>query len=220
MSIVKGYGIQYLPHHKEKFVDYVVNRFDKKNLELLEVAGGGLRFASKIKKAKIIVNDLDPTSLKEIKKIYCPKKNINFILGDFFKIKKKLKNRRFNLLVSFRFIHFFNKKRLEKFFKIACMLVKKNGYLIVSSFFYNKKNKNSLELINLSNPISSANPYFRKIKKRKNKNEFYFKMNLNNNIFLANKNFLNMIAKKYSFKLLKRTFYSTRMVRGFILKKI
>jgi hypothetical protein len=219
-SKVKGFGIQYLPFHQEGFVDYIIKNFDKEKNEILEIAGGGLRFSSKIKKARIIVNDLDVSSLHAIKKKFNLKNKINFLKGDFFTVNKKLK-KKFDLIVSFRFIHFFNEKKLNIFFKLASFFLKKNGYLVISSFFYDKRNKNSLEIINSSKPINLKNPYFRIIKKNTKKGKYFIdEMNLNSKIFLVRKNFLNSMAKKYSLRLLDKSYYSTRIVRGYILKKI
>lgn len=219
-SRVKGYGIQYLPFHKEDFVDKILKMFDKEKNEILEIAGGGLRFSSKVKKAKIIVNDLDISSLNNIKNKFKLKNKIIFLKGDFFIVNKKIK-KKFDLIVSFRFIHFFDEKKLNNFFKLTSFFLKKNGYLVISSFFYNKRNKSSLELINSSKPTNLKNPYFRIIKKNTKKGKYFLnKMNLNSKIFLVRKNFLNLVAKKYSLKLIDKTYYSTKMVRGYILKKI
>ena len=219
-SSVKGYGIQYLPFHKEDFVDKILKKFDKKKNEILEIAGGGLRFSSKIKKAKIIVNDLDISSLNIIKNKFKLKNKINFLEGDFFIVNKRLK-KKFNLIVSFRFIHFFDEKKLNIFFKLTSFFLKKNGCLVISSFFFDKRNKSSLELINTSKPINLKNPYFRKIKENTKKGKYFInKMNLNYKIFLVRKNFLDLVAKKYSLKLLDKTYYSTKMCRGYIFKKI
>lgn len=65
ISCVKGTGVQYIPGHEETFVDYILESFLPNMGEILDLAGGGLRFAIPValKGRRIIVVDKDEGSL-------------------------------------------------------------------------------------------------------------------------------------------------------------
>ena len=105
-----------------------------KNKSVLDIASGigdnAINFA--INGAKVTMLDFNINSLNYAKKVFKKRKikNCDFIMGDFFRLSKKL-NKKYDFINCTGALHHFNKSNkysLEEIFR----LLKKNGYLFIS----------------------------------------------------------------------------------------
>lgn len=230
-STIKGTGIQYIPGHTDAFVDYVLNYLVPDAERIVDLGGGGLRFAIPAaqmgKQVKVV--DLDSSAL-----------DVNFITGRVNKVGKcsldsstliplitpinadileyLKQDEAYDLITSFRFIHFLSPDQLKIFFERVSQRLKPGGILAVSALAV-EENQTENIIFKLTIPVQKENPMYRswcgdyeaeKIRAQQNLGEF---------VHFLGRDYLTALADRTGLYLLKSDIYSTNVVRGYVLKK-
>lgn len=239
-SNVKGTGIQYLPGHKDDFIDLCTNvicKSENNKVKVLDIGGGGLRFASGILECdnieKIFIVDPDYYSL-DYEKIFSmaeldskhyklfEKKCLLFKcdISTFLNIlSSKIK---FNYISCFRVFHFVSLATFEKSAKEISRLLELDGRLFISgiSFQDNKYKNRPNHLFMNSSPIR-GNKNFRKLNSKNPDVRRQMKeQNLKTRMLFFDCGFLDSIFVKYGLCREGSEYPSTRIVNGYVYKKV
>jgi hypothetical protein len=218
VSTLSGTGIQYITGHVEPLIDLVINNYLPESGNILDLAGGGLRFGIPVamSKRKITVVDLDPSGVN-IPVIFSKlKKNKYSDLPDLKTLKKYIKvkiddvihylnnsNEKYSLITSFRLIHFFKEDNVSEFFRLISNQLSDDGLLIISAITpFIEDNKTPNELFINSSPVFN-NIYYRKFidssLSRKIRNE----QNLGEFIHFFTKDYLASYLNRYDLEIIK-----------------
>jgi SAM-dependent methyltransferase len=235
LSIIKNTGIQYIPGHIEPLVDLIIDKYlPGDNGDLLDLGGGGLRFAIPVASLnrKIIVVDLDKTAL-DIDLIFSKmkengfadffdlnllKKNILTVVDDVFNFIETTKVS-YSLITLFRVIHFFNENEVDHLFNLLSKRLRKDGKLVVSAFSqYNDDNTTQNEIFSNSKPFL-RNVFYRKFIENNNTEKIQKEQNLGPLVHLFSEDYLKVYGEKHHLKLITGNLPSTRIVRGYIFTK-
>lgn len=236
VSTVPGTGVQYIPWHDENFIDYVVENFLPRAGEILDLGGGGFRFAIPValREKSVIVVDLDEAGLdienivkrsNEFGKFHIKfEEVVNFITikrDDIFSFLEH-NGRFYQLITAFRLIHFFSPALLEKFFSLVTSRLEQNGIFAFSGVTpYNVNDKENFNEIFLnSSAFDKSNPLYRKFNDSSEANAIRDKQNLAEFIHLIDEQFIDYLVHKYNFSIIASEIASTKIVVGYVLKKI
>lgn len=232
---LKGVGVQYIPWHEEKFIDYVIERYLPAKGNILDLAGGGFRFAipAALKKRYVTVVDIDkgsldlPTIIKRINengKLSVDLKKIrNFIKVENIDVFSflTLERRRFNFISAFRFIHFLHPQQIELLFSLVSKRLTKNGFFAVSAMtMSDSKNNKTNEFFLNTLPVMQNNIFYREFRNSPIARKIRREQNLPQNVHIVDSQFIHCLAQKYGFEVIEDGLESTRVVRGYVLKRI
>lgn len=230
---VQGTGVQYLPGHVEDFVDLIIKKYTPEASNILELGGGGFRFAIPASEKSLVkVVDLDPLGL-EISSIIEKVKGNGKWVYDEISIKNHLStqvgdalsflsttNEKFDLIVSFRLLHFFHPKQIDEFFFHTKRCLKQNGTFVFSGFSlyelplqrsHNKLFKNSM-------PVEDdKNIYYRKFISGDEITKLRLEQNIGDIAHFFDNSYVNFLAQRHNFRVLLSGFPSTGIVEGYIL---
>jgi SAM-dependent methyltransferase len=235
VSTIPGTGVQYIPWHDEHFVDFVVEKYLPETGRILDLGGGGLRFAipAALKGKSVLVIDLDEAGL-DIENIVRRSNEfgkahikiidvINYITVKVDNILSFLEhdNGTYKLITAFRLIHFFPPPVLESFFSLISLRLDHNGIFAFSGVTpYNVQDKNSLNEIFLNTTACDQdNILYREFNDTAEAAEIRKKQNLSPCIHLIDEEFIQSVAEKYRFSLVAADVPSTKIVAGYILLK-
>jgi 2-polyprenyl-3-methyl-5-hydroxy-6-metoxy-1,4-benzoquinol methylase len=235
-SMIKGSGIQYIPGHEEKFVDFIVRNYLPDTGNILDIGGGGFRFAIPvaIKGKSITVVDLDKDSLdledivnrvnkngKMLVELKMVQRLIQIKLQNFFDFLEKTKNY-YSLITAFRVVHFCSPELISRFFILVYDKLDQNGIFAFSGITpYNFSNNQEFNEIYLnSTPIEAKNILFRKFESTPEANNIIKQQNLPSYIHLVDSQYIYSQARRYGFEVIESDLQSTRIVGGYVLKKL
>jgi 2-polyprenyl-3-methyl-5-hydroxy-6-metoxy-1,4-benzoquinol methylase len=233
---LKGQGIQYIPGHTDSFVDHVVNNYVMSTSNVLDLGGGGFRFAvpaARIAKSVDVV-DNDETSL-DIESIinHARKNDNNFDMNNSFSNIKchcsdllyflSRLHKKYDLITSFRVIHFFSESEINTFISSIKNNLTENGILALSFItpFDNggcsgKYNEVYLETESLDNKTNT----FRKFRNTGAALGIMQCQNLAEQIAVIDPEYFKELCQNFNFECIEGPIQSTRVVEGFILRAI
>jgi hypothetical protein len=231
VTTVDGTGIQYIPGHIEPLVDMVIENNLPVSGQILDLGGGGLRFAIPVaeKNKKITVVDLDSSGLdiniiynkmienniEDLPDLELITQNIIIKVDNVFNFLKNT-NTIFSLITSFRLIHFFSEKDVVELFKLISKKISDHSKLIISAITpFNEDNITYNDIYLNSKPVSK-NIYYRKFMTNELANKIQTEQNLGDYIHLFTADYIESYANKFNFKLIESNLPSTKIVRGFI----
>jgi hypothetical protein len=235
VSAIPGTGVQYIPWHDEQFVDFVVENYLPQTGRILDLGGGGLRFAIPValKGKSILVVDLDEAGLNiedivrrsnEFGKIHINFADvINYITTKVDNILSFLErdDRTYQLITAFRLVHFFSPLVLDIFFSLISLRLDQQGTFAFSGVTpYNVKEKDTLnEIFANSTACDPSNILYRKFNDSPEATAIKTKQNLPQCIHLINDEFIHSLADKYKLTVVAADIPSTKIVAGYLLKK-
>jgi hypothetical protein len=235
VSVILGTGVQYIPWHDEQFVDFVVEKYLPPTGRILDLGGGGLRFAipAALKGKSVLVVDLDGAGLN-IEDIVrrsneFGKTHINLVdVIDYIAVKVdnifsflKHDDGTYKLITAFRLIHFFSPFVLDSFFSLISLRLDHHGTFAFSGVTpYNVQNKNSSNEIFLNTTACDPNNIlYRRFNDTPEATDIRKKQNLASCIHLINEEFIHSLADRYNLKVVATDIPSTKIVAGYILQK-
>lgn len=239
-SNMKGTGIQYLPGHTDEFVDFCANIIrESKNdkMRILEIGGGGLRFVAsilecdKIKRIYIVDPDyyaLDHRKIFDLAKLDSNysrlfKRKCSLFICNITEFLQLISTRmRFDYIISFRVFHFFSLRNFESIATKISNLLRNDGELFISGLSWRDNNLENEENILYANSVPiGGNKNYRKLdvtlpdvveeKKRQN---------LRNRMLFFDCDFLDSIFKKNNLRRVGNEYVSSRVVNGYIYRKL
>ena len=230
-----GSGVQYLPGHEEPFVDLVINGYLPKNGELLDLGGGGLRFAIPVALLgrSVIVVDLDPSGLDVRMVVNRMNTNdqTNFdwetlepLIGakvanvlDYLR-EDELK---YSLICAFRVAHFLRPTEISELFKRSYDALENRGRFVLSAMTpYNLPGDIEFnEVFDNSRPVSENAPLYREFLDRPAAAGVRKQQNLSRRVHLLDSSAVADFADEAGFAVVVDGFKATRIVSGFILEK-
>ena len=234
ISAKKGSGIQYIPGHIEPFTDLVVDQYLPKIGGIVDLGGGGLRFAvpvaQKGRDITVVDADNDSIDLRGILKKVKENKSVNVlarqlkphikpVVGDILDFLKSTDNR-FGLITCFRVIHFFPPAYMETFFAQVARRLVEGGILAVSGMTTHDLDRGGPnEILLCSTPIASGLPLYREFDSSEEAARIQREQNLCRRIHLIDDHTMEKLADNFGFEVLVRSFKATRIVQGYILRR-
>jgi SAM-dependent methyltransferase len=236
ISTIEGTGVQYIPGHVENFIDFVIENYLPDTGNILDLGGGGLRFAipAALRGKAVTVVDLDASSL-DVESIVAKvnqngKLNINceavqkliqVRVQDVLSYLEESKTS-YHFISAFRVIHFFSPDLLSKFFSLIHKKLENNGILVLSAIVpYNTSETREFnELYLNSENLDPANIYYRRFKETLEAENTRTQQNLPEFIHMIDRKFMDLQAQHYGFDVIEKGLQSTRVVEGYILKKL
>lgn len=235
ISTVPGAGVQYIPWHDEPFVDFVVENFLPPAGPILDLGGGGLRFAIPValKGKAVTVVDLDEAGLdienivkraNEFGKVYV---KVDEVLPYVTVIKDNIfafleqNNEKYQLITAFRLIHFFSPTELDTFFSLISSSLGHEGVVAFSGVApYNVNDKETLnELFINSAAVDPGNPFYRRFSDSPEAAAIRKNQNLAEYLHLIDEEFVQALAHKHNFTVVAADVSSTKIVAGYVVKK-
>ncbi len=233
-SSVAGTGIQYIPGHVEKFVDLVADVYVRAGAKVLELGGGGLRFAVPValKGMDITVVDLDRESLDT--GMVVERVNSNGTLRlDAAVLSRRIKavergaleflgdcGPDYDLIAAFRLVHFFSPPEVERFFELAAGALRRNGVLAFSSMTLHDLPLRSEfnEIHRNSAPVDPRDECFREFRRDAAAGKVREEQNLKERVHCLDARRVRRLADRFWFEVLLSGFPATRIVEGHVLK--
>ena len=232
-----GHGIQYLPGHVEPFVDLVLERFVPRSGRIVDLGGGGLRFALPVALSgrQISVVDLDPLGLDLdviVDRVNANDESdlssrsladlIEVHVGDGLEFLEQSRQE-FALITAFRLVHLFPPELLRSFFGAAYHALEPAGHLVVSAMTaYNLPLEDPArfnEVFASSEPVRSVEPLYRRFVQTRAAAEVRRTHNLSGRFHLVDAPFVSGIARAHGFEVVVDSYKSTRIVAGFVLRR-
>ena len=236
LSQCPGGGIQYIPGHVEPFVDLVVSRYLPEEGAVVDLAGGGLRFAVPVALAgrRVTVIDLDPSSLdvrKIARRINEIQPELSVDIGQLEAVVEvevaevlsylRSTSKRFALVCAFRFAHFLDPDQFVELLQLAYSVLGTGGILALSAMTpYNLPETASRNEVYLhSVPVNPGFRLFRRFRKDQTSRGVREQQNLAEKVHLVHSEFIHQVSKETGFEILEDSVKSTRIVAGFVLRK-
>lgn len=232
-----GHGVQYLPGHVEPFVDLVLERFVPDQGRMVDIGGGGLRFAVPVALSgkRISVVDLDPAGLDLdviVGRVNANDESdlssrglaelIEVHVGDGLDFLDETREE-FALITAFRLVHLLPPELVNRFFGAAFRALEPGGHLVVSGMTaYNLplgERAQFNEIFASSEPIRSEEPLFRRFVRNHAADGIRRTHNLGPWFHLIDAPFISRLARSAGFQLVVDSYKSTRIVAGFVLRK-
>jgi SAM-dependent methyltransferase len=235
-SSIKNTGIQYIPGHDDNFVDLVCQKYLPENERILELGGGGLRFAvpAALRGKDITVVDIDKEALNIPQIVKIVNENakisvnadsiisrINVVNEDIFYFLENTR-KKYGLIVCFRVIHFFSPEQIERFFSLIENRITGSGILAISAMIKNNFSREGEpnEFFLNSSPVCGENILYRRFEDTLEAESLRQNQNLPKNIHFIDEHFVNCKAEKFKYEIVVSNFLSTRIVNGYVLKKL
>ena len=229
---VAGAGVQYLPGHVEDFIDLVLNKYISTSGDILELGGGGLRFAfPAASRARVTVVDLDAAGLDVdaiTKKVHengkvqidlpLVKKNIFPIISDALTFLEKDKAK-YSLIATYRMVHFFSPKMIDDLFSLAKARMHSGALFAISGIsFYELPFKERFNQLYINSSPIKNNEYYRGFFDNEFANSIRNDQNLGDRMHFFDSSLITNLAKKHGFDVVLSGYPSTGIVEGYILK--
>jgi|WetSurMetagenome_2_1015567.scaffolds.fasta_scaffold400852_1 SAM-dependent methyltransferase len=234
-SSIKGTGIQYIPGHDEKFIDFVIEKYLPEAGNIVDLGGGGLRFAIPVsltgKKITVVDMDRDALDLTGIVKrinangklfIDCEKiRNlIEIHVQDIFRFLRMTRET-YDLISAFRVLHFLTPEQMNELFSLVSRRLNPGGLLAISAItlFDRSKSKDYNEFFLNSSAADPDNFLYRKFHDHAEANHIREEQNLSPCLHFIDRPFVESMAERYGFDLVEWDVPSTRVVSGYVLKR-
>lgn len=237
LTSTSGHGVQYLPGHVEPFVDLIIDEYLPDEGQILDLGGGGLRFALPVAASgrSITVVDLDPTGVDlemVIERVNANEGStlvaerlaswIDPQVGDGLDFLTTT-TQGFALITAFRLIHLFSPRHIEAFFRLAHQALDPDGYLAVSGMTaFNLPLSDEPvcnEIYESSEPVNTGQPLYRRFSQDPSALEVRRAHNLAAETHLLDSEFVAGQARDSGFEVVVDAYKSTRIVAGFVLRK-
>ncbi len=231
-STVKGTGVQYIPGHVDPFVDHVLSAYLNVSDRMLDLGGGGLRFAipAAIAGKSLTVIDLDSSAMNvdlivdRVNKVgklnldsQAIKPLITTIECDVISYLKKAAI--YDLITSFRFVHFLDLNQLTQFFKYTSRCLELGGRLAISGLALSKDSESKNAIYELTEPVYEDDLMYRKWNEGDQARRVQKEQNLGPFVHFLNEDYVNRLAGNFGYQLIECDIYSTNVVRGYVLEK-
>jgi spermidine synthase len=237
LTTQQGHGVQYIPGHIEPFVDLIVQDYLPDEGEILDLGGGGLRFALPVAQTgrRIKVVDLDPSGVDLdliVERVNANEGSslesrhfaplIEFHIGDGLEFLASAEDN-FRLITAFRLVHLFDPETIEEFFRLTSKALVTDGHLAFSgmtAFNLPVGTESQLnEVFTGSEPIRGDQQLYRRFASNPEADEARGAHNLRAEIHLLDSEFVATTAQRHGFEMVVDAYRSTRIVAGFVLKK-
>ncbi|MCA9396005.1 MAG: class I SAM-dependent methyltransferase [Candidatus Omnitrophica bacterium] len=230
-STVKGTGVQYIPGHTDAFVDHVLSHFLQDADRIVDLGGGGLRFAIPAAQTgkRVEVVDLDSSALdvsfisgrvNELGKCNLDADSLTPLItpvkSDILEYLKK--DGIYDLITSFRFIHFLSPDQLKVFFDRAAQRLKPGGILAVSALAAEENDAENI-IFSLTVPVDPENPMYRTWRDNAEALNVRTQQNLGEFVHFLSRDYLTALTENIWLNLTDSGIYSTNVVRGYVLTK-
>ncbi len=235
LSQKEGFGVQYLPGHVEPFIDLVIDNYLPKNGKILDLGGGGLRFALPValQGRKVSVVDLDRSGLDVEMVVNRVNENdgtsldskdlLTLIEIHESDVLEFLRTNRqpHTLITCFRVAHFMQPYEISDLFRLIHQALASEGLFAFSGMTsYNLPDKIEYnELFLNSEPVSTSTPLHRRFLDTPAAEDVRTGQNLMKEIHLVDSEFVASHAHNAGFEVVVDSYQSTRIVAGFIMKK-
>ena len=231
-----GCGVQYIPGHTEPFVDLVVEKYLPSTGDVLDLGGGGLRFAIPVAQLgrRIVVVDLDPGSL-DLHRIgdrinengdqgIAVDKLLPLVEAHVSDIMGFLRNERreFSLISAFRVAHFLTPPEITALFRLAHRALRPKGVFVVSAMTpYNLPGEDDLnEIYRNTDPVSAENRLYRCFRGDAEAASVQRQQNLGRCVHLVDSRLIRELARVAGFDVIVDGWQSTRIVAGYIMRRL
>ena len=232
-----GHGVQYLPGHVEPFVDLVIERYLPDEGEILDLGGGGLRFALPVAATgrSITIVDLDPTvvDLAMVVDRVNANEGSSLVAEELASLIERQVGdgldflattaRSFALITAFRVIHLFSPRQIEGFFRLAHEALEPDVYLAVSGMTaFNLPLADEPvfnEIYESSEPVNNDQLLYRRFSQNPSAFEVRKAHNLAAKTHLLDSEFVAGQAHDSGLVVVVDAYKSTRIVAGFVLRK-
>jgi spermidine synthase len=221
----------------EPFVDLIIEEYLPDEGEILDLGGGGLRFALPVAAAgrSITVVDLDPTvaDLAMVVDRVNANEGSSLVAEQLASLIERqvgdgldfltATTRSFALITAFRVIHLFSPRQIEEFFRLTYEALEPDGNLVVSGMtaFNLPVTEEQVfnEVFESSEPINEAQRLYRRFSKDQRASEVRKAHNLAVETHLLDSEFVAEQAHNFGFDVVVDAYQSTRIVAGFVLQK-
>jgi len=235
-SSVGGTGIQYLPGHVDKFIDLVVDTYLPCVGSVVDLGGGGLRFAvpAALEGRAVSVVDLDKdgldiglivghlarngTSSLEIQTLSDKISTYHQNVFEFLQSTDDC----YDLITAFRLLHFFSGQEVARFLELANQRLSRNGLLAFSAMsLFNLPLSDEFNEIYLhSESVAASDPYFRRFRDDSVADGLRADQNLPERFRCFGTASVCELAKEYKFDMILGGFPATKIIAGYVLKKV
>ncbi len=234
-SAIEGVGIQYIPGHDEKFIDYIVERYLPEAGNIVDLGGGGFRFAIPVSLTgrNVTIVDIDsdgldlPSIVERINqngKMFIDLKRIQNLIKinvqDIFQFLK-MTPENYDLISAFRVLHFLSPIQMDEIFSLMTQKLNPEGVLAISSItlFDRSKSNDYNEFFMNSSVVDQGNFLYRKFYDNTEASRIRQKQNLPQYLHFIDNQFIGSMSSKYGLEVVESDVPSTRVVNGYVLKK-
>jgi hypothetical protein len=239
ISNLKETGIQYLPGHEERFMDKTIDLLGdmNKSLNILELGGGGLRFAlsaiglNNVEHITIVEPDYYSLDYRKIIKLTDlpehrsgkSESKCTFFIGTVQSFLSSMKPRiNYDVIASFRMFHFFDPGSLDNIMLKLRDILCADGLLVfsgISSGDYNNPGEKNL-LFNNSSPIKGQEHYRTVNVKNEEVLKTVAEQNLPRKLLFLDEVYVRSLMERCGFEKVLGPCKATRIVDGYIFKKV
>lgn len=231
---MSGYGIQYIPGHSDSFTDFVIDKYVGSTSKILDLGGGGFRFAIPAGQyaesvdvvdndalslnVDLIINHANQNNSESINAEAI--NNIHCYHADIFEFLTKSESK-YDLITSFRVIHFLSETEIELLFSLVNRHLADDGYFILSFItpYINADYSGQYNEIFLETDQIGSSPIERKFKKSAAAGQIMQDQNLSTTITVIDNYYLAQLCRRFNFRCHEGPIQSTRIVEGFVLVK-
>lgn len=230
-----GGGVQYIPGHVEPFVDLVVEKYLPPAGHILDLGGGGLRFAIPVAQLgrQVVVVDLDAGGLdlhligERIKEndgngiaVDQLSPLIETHVADILEFLRR-ERREFSLICAFRVAHLMSPAEIEAFFRLAATALEPNGLFAVSAMTpYNLPGASDLnEIYRNADPVTPGNRRYRCFRRGAEAATVQRSQNLGRCVHLVDSPLIQELARSARFEVIVDGWQATRIVAGYVMRR-
>jgi SAM-dependent methyltransferase len=228
--------VQYLPGHVEPFVDLVIGEYLPDDGGILDLGGGGLRFALPValKGRPVTVVDVDPTGLDVEMVVQRVNENegaeidpdaivpllelVEADVLDFLRTNTK----EFALITAFRVAHFMSPLQVRELFTLVHRNLRADGTFVFSAMTPHDLLEGGDRLNEVflnSEPVSAETPLYRRFSVNREAAALRSEQNIGELVHLVDAKFVSDVSRGSGFEVVVSAHRSTRIVAGYVLKR-
>jgi SAM-dependent methyltransferase len=231
-----GHGVQYLPGHVEPFVDLVISEYLPDDGEILDLGGGGLRFALPVALLgrRVTVVDVDPSGLDlemvvqrvnenegsqlDLELIAPMLEMVESDLLDFLRTNTK----RFDFIAAFRVAHFMNPAQFAELFRLTSRALLPGHRFAFSAMTPHDHTLATEfnEVYRCTRPVCDDFPLFRSFMDDPEADRVRSAQNLGAEVHFVDSEWVERSARSVGFCVLVKESAATRIVEGFVVEKL
>jgi SAM-dependent methyltransferase len=228
--------VQYLPGHVEPFVDLVISEYLPDDGEILDLGGGGLRFALPVALLgrRVTVVDVDPIGLDVEMVVQRVNENerselepeaiasmLEMIEADVLDFLRTIK-RQFGLVTAFRVVHFLEVEQILEMARLVNGVLRPDGIFAFSAMtpFNLPEGGEFNEVFVNSEPVSAQSQLHRKFRDDPGAKSVRKDQNLGECVHLVDSEFAAELARRSGFDIVAAGVRSTRIVAGYVFRRM
>jgi SAM-dependent methyltransferase len=226
--------VQYIPGHIEPFVDLILGQYLPVDGPLLDLGGGGLRFAVPAAMAgrQVTVVDVDGSSLdvefivRRVNEVEgtsiearALRSHIDVVESDIFDFLRSSAVE-FSMVAAFRVIHFLTAREVSDLVRLMCDRVRPGGNVVLSAIspFVLPDVDQRNELYTNSAPINDGDDLHRRMMNTPDAQQLRREQNLPQDLLFIDTSFVAELARQVGFDIVVEGYQSTRVVAGYVLQ--